>query len=228
MKIKIDLKIFIFAIIFLLTKQIRIYGILMLFALIHECGHLLVGIILKFKPLKLEIMPYGLSIDFKVECNDYNKKIKKGTMLSLKKMLIAFAGPFTNLIIVLVFIMFNINLFGIERELVIYSNILIGLFNLIPIYPLDGGRILKELLHFFIGLEKSDKYTNITSKITIFLITFLCSIIILYIRNIAMIIILTYLWYIVLKEDRRYYNREKIRSVYNHIKSNNEVSNLNY
>lgn len=228
MKIRIDLKIFIFAIIFLLTKQIRIYGILMLFALIHECGHLLVGIILKFKPLKLEIMPYGLSIDFKVECNDYNKKIKKRTMLSLKKMLIAFAGPFTNLIIVLVFIMFNINLFGIERELVIYSNILIGLFNLIPIYPLDGGRILKELLHFFIGLEKSDKYTNATSKITIFLLTFLSSIIILYIRNIAIIIILSYLWYIVLKEDRRYYNREKIRSVYNHIKSNNEVSNLNY
>lgn len=50
MRIRINLKIFLFVLIFILTKQIKIYGILMLFAFIHELGHMLVGILLGFKP----------------------------------------------------------------------------------------------------------------------------------------------------------------------------------
>ena len=43
MKFKIDLKIFLFAILFYFTKQIQIYAILKIFALIHELGHLIAG-----------------------------------------------------------------------------------------------------------------------------------------------------------------------------------------
>lgn len=211
MRIRINLKIFIFILIFLLTNQIKIYGILMLFALIHELGHMLVGILLSFKPVKLEIMPYGLSVGFEVKCEDYNKKIKKGNMLSIKKLIIALAGPITNLIITIIFLLFNITFFGIERELVVYSNILIGMFNLIPIYPLDGGRIIKNILHIIFGLKKSYEYTNQISKVTICLITAICSIAILYIRNIAILIILAYLWYLVIIENRKY---EKKRQLY--------------
>ena len=91
MRVKIDLKIFIFIIIFILTRQIEIYGVLMLFAFIHECGHMIVGLLLRFKPNKLEIMPYGLSIGFEVKCEDYNRKVKKGNMLAIKKIIIALA-----------------------------------------------------------------------------------------------------------------------------------------
>ena len=211
MRIRINLKIFIFILIFLLTNQIKIYGILMLFALIHELGHLFIGILLGFKPTKLEIMPYGLSVGFEVKYDDYNKKIKKGNILSIKKIIIALSGPIINLIITVIFLLFNITFFGIERELVIYSNILIGIFNLIPIYPLDGGRIIKSILHIIIGLKKSYEYTNQISKITICLLTMLCSIAILYIRNIAILIILAYLWYLVITENRKY---EKKRQLY--------------
>ena len=148
MRIRINLKIFIFILIFLLTKQIKIYGILMLFALIHELGHIIVGVILGFKPTKLEIMPYGISVGFKIKCEDYNKKIKKGNMLAIKKVIIALAGPLTNLILTIIFLTVNINFFGIERNLVIYSNILIGAFNLLPIYPLDGSKILMAFLPY--------------------------------------------------------------------------------
>ena len=41
MSIKIDLKIFLFALIYIITKQIKIYAILMLFAFVHELGHFL-------------------------------------------------------------------------------------------------------------------------------------------------------------------------------------------
>ena len=216
MRGRIDLKIFIFAIIFILTHQIKIYGLLMFFALIHELEHLLIGVLLKFKPVKLEIMPYGLSVGFEIKCEDYNKKIKKGNILSIKRLFIAMAGPLTNLIIIIIFLIFNINVLGIQRELIIYSNVLIGIFNLIPIYPLDGGRMIKEILHIMCGLTKSYKYTNLISKITIYILTILTSIIILYIRNIAILIILLYLWYLVIMEDKK---NKKLEKLYNTCKN---------
>lgn len=210
MKIRINLKIFIYILIFLLTNQIKIYGVLMLFALIHELGHLIIGILLGFKVTKLEIMPYGLSVGFEVKCQDYNKKIKNGNILSIKKLLIALAGPFINFIIAIIFILFNMTLFGIERDLIVYSNILIGVFNLIPIYPLDGGRIIKNILHIFIGLKKSYQNINEISKITICLLTMISSIAILYLKNIAILIILSYLWYLVIIENKKYEKRKKL------------------
>ncbi len=210
MRIRINLKIFLFILIFIVTKQIKIYGILMLFAFIHELGHMLVGILLGFKPDKLEIMPYGVSVGFNVKCEDYNKKIKNGNMLAIKKLIIALAGPLTNFIITIIFLMANIKFFGIERELVIYSNILIGIFNLIPIYPLDGGRVIKNILHIILGLQNSYKYTNQISKITICLLTGICSIAILYIKNVALLLILGYLWYLVILENRKYNRKMQI------------------
>ena len=84
MKFKIDLKIFIFLIIFLLTRQIEVYATIMFFAIIHELGHLLAGVLLGMKPEKMEIKPYGISISFKILYDDYNKKIKHGNLLEIK------------------------------------------------------------------------------------------------------------------------------------------------
>ena len=50
MKIRIDLKIFLIIFIFILTNQIQIYMLIMIFALLHELGHLLAGLLLKLKP----------------------------------------------------------------------------------------------------------------------------------------------------------------------------------
>ena len=76
MRFRIDLKIFIFLIIFYFTRQIEIYSILMLFALIHELGHLLAGLLVGMQPEKLELMPFGVAISFKIKPEEYNKKIK--------------------------------------------------------------------------------------------------------------------------------------------------------
>ena len=75
MQIKLDLKIFIFIIIFVLTRQIEIYGMLMLFAFFHELGHLLAGVLLGFKPKSLRINPLGLSISFWIKAEDYNRRV---------------------------------------------------------------------------------------------------------------------------------------------------------
>lgn len=208
MRITIDLKIFLFALIFVITKQIEFYAILMIYAVIHELGHLFWGIILKLKPEAFSITPFGLQISFKAEPNLYNTKIKNGTKLCLKRMSLALAGPLTNFIIALILIILNnIELYKNSiffGEVAIYANILIGIFNLIPIYPLDGGRILKEIISIRSGIKKSYYYINKISNITMICLMFISSILLLYIHNIAILIILVYLGYLVIKQNKIY------------------------
>ena len=182
----------------------------MLFAIFHELGHMLAGIILGFKPDTIEIMPFGLSIGFEGKVENYNKKVGKATKLTLKKLLIALSGPLTNLFFILIFSIFPISFFGIERQIIIYANILIGIFNLIPIYPLDGGRIAKCLLHIFCGKRESYNYTNKISFATVILLTVISSIAIIYLKNIAILIILSYLWYLVIRENKRYNKKQEL------------------
>ncbi len=222
MRFRIDLKIFIFLIIFYFTKQIEIYAMIMLFALIHELGHLLAGILMGMKPEKIELMPFGVSISFKIKVEEYNKKIKKGNMLEIKKILVALAGPLTNFIIIIIASNINIDLF--KALIIIYTNFLIMIFNLLPIYPLDGGRILKGILHINFGIQKSEFYTNIISKITVTIITILSSVLILYIHNIAIALIDMYLWYLLIKEDIIYKKREKILENINKKTLENETN----
>lgn len=218
MRFRIDLKIFIFLIIFYFTKQIEIYTMIMLFALIHEIGHLLMGLLIGMKPEKIELMPFGVSISFKIKVEEYNKKIKKGNLLEIKKMVVALAGPLTNFIIIIITNNLKIDIF--KSLMIIYTNFLIMIFNLLPIYPLDGGRILKGILHINFGIRTTEFYINIISKIMVAIITILSSILILYVHNVAILFIDLYLWYLVLKENVKYKKREEI---YNKILENQNI-----
>lgn len=203
MVLKIDLKIFIFFVLFYLTKQIKLYATIMVLCVIHELGHVVMGLIMGLKIEKIEIMPLGLSVSFKLNIDDFNKKIKKGNILQLKKIAIAAAGPFTNLIMLLIVLNTNINLKIVSNEILAYANIIIMLFNLLPIYPLDGGRILKELIHIFEGSIKSKKYIMKISKVVMIFITMIASIGIMYLKNVAIFFIIVYLWIVVIKENRK-------------------------
>ena len=193
----------------------------MIFAIIHELGHLVAGLILKFKPEEVKLTPVGLQIRFKIDSREYNEKIKEARSLNIKKAIIALAGPLTNLIIAVVTIIigyFNANIQNTYiYQIIIYANFLIAMFNLIPIYPMDGGRVLKELLKIFIGSKKAYKITYIVSKTILILLTAVASILVLYIHNIAIVIILAYLWYLEVIEIRRYNRRKNIEKIIHNL-----------
>ena len=163
MKFKIDLKIFLFLILFYFTKQVETYIVIMVFAIIHELGHLVAGLALGMKPESIKLMPYGLSISFKIIPEDYNKKIGAGNLLEIKKIIVATAGPLTNFLIILISSFLKINLFS--NLIIIYSNFLIMVFNLIPTYPLDGGRILKGIFYMIVGKKEAERHINYISFI---------------------------------------------------------------
>ena len=237
MSIKIDLKIFLFLFLFLLTSQIEIYIVLLLFAIIHELGHLIMGVILGFRPEEIRLTPVGLQIKFKMENlnknqQSYNSKPSKlhNNLVSIivasfciKRAIIALAGPITNLLIAVIVILIgslNENIINIYLyQIIIYSNFLIAIFNLIPIYPMDGGRVIKEVIKLFYGNKVAYKLTYIISKTVLILLTAISSIVILYIHNISIVIILAYLWYLEILEIRRYNRRKNIERLISKVES---------
>lgn len=209
MSIKIDLRIFLFGILFFLTKQIEIYAILMIFALLHELGHLCAGLALGFKPKSIGINPLGFKIEFYTEIEDYNKKVKYGNELCLKKIIIASAGPITNLFIILICLIMCKD-WNMPINTIIYSNLILAIFNLLPIYPLDGGRIIKEIIHIYKGKKEAEKTANYISKVVVVFLTIITSITILYIHNIAFVLVLAYLWYLVVQNEKSYQIKQRM------------------
>ena len=167
----------------------------MSFALIHELAHMSAGILLKLKPKTLEIQPFGIGIIFESFENTEKNKI-----------IIAIAGPTISIIMAIIFSFIEIK----AKEIIVNSNIILAIFNLIPIYPLDGGRILKSIIKMNNQEQKAEEIMNKISNTLMIILTAVSSILILIYKNIGLFIIIIYLWIIVIKENNRYILRRRI------------------
>lgn len=139
--------------------------------------------------------------------------------VSIKKILVTIAGPAVNMFIIILNKIYvlktgNLELFSIGIEEIIYANLLLFIFNMLPIYPLDGGRILKEIINLFCGVDSAYEVINKISNVTIIALTLFASLLILKYKNIAIVAVILYLWIVVICENKEYNIKHKILEQY--------------
>lgn len=107
-----------------------LYLVTLLMVLIHEMGHFVMAKYYNFSINKVLILPFGAFLSL----NDF------GRHHILEELLVLLGGLSTHLIIYVFLGLFNMDYYYYE------INRLILVFNLLPIYPLDGSKILLLLL----------------------------------------------------------------------------------
>ena len=150
-KIQFHLTFFIFMFIMIALNYTEQFFILFLSVSLHELTHIITAYVFGAETEKIVITPIGeIAL------------IKDLEYLSCgKKIIIMLAGPFINLILyAAVRLIFPVSF----TDFKLY-NLCLCFFNLIPAYPLDGGKILSYFLSNRIGIIPSNKVIFKTGKI---------------------------------------------------------------
>ena len=123
-----------------------IYLIYVLTALLHECGHMFCASRLGFRCEKISLMPYGAS----VICSTEGIRARDEILLSL-------AGPAVNgfLCILCAGLWWFYPVTYAYTDTVFQANAVMLAINLLPAYPLDGGRAVGSILSIFMLAKKA-------------------------------------------------------------------------
>ncbi len=134
-------------IIILISGRYKPFFIFFLLSFVHELGHIIMAKILKLNVEKIEMLPFG----FQASINGTN--YRKSNI----ELLVALAGPLMFFVnnILLKFLLEIGFLSYVAKVNAMEANFLILIFNLLPIYPLDGSVILKCILDKFFPKKKS-------------------------------------------------------------------------
>ena len=173
-----------------------VYGV----AFLHECGHIIVAKCTGTKVKSVRFMPWGVCMDTEPF------KSKQAERLT------AIAGPIVNLC------MLCIQFFR-QNEIFMLSNLFMLLVNLLPVLPLDGGRVLKTFLSEEFGDEKT---TRIMYFVTLILTIVLFSVgVILFYKtglNFSMLLIAVFIACTTTQiEDFSLYDRKEIENVKHYV-----------
>lgn len=178
--------------------------------LIHELGHVITSIIFNYKVDKIIIYPYGglTKINTLV-----NTSIKKDLAVALSGILMQ------SIYFLIIYILYRNNIIRayIYQLLFLYHKSML-VFNLLPIIPLDGFKILNLILSKFFNFNFSNNVSVFISLITIVLFLFSN----LYEKNYSMVLVIGLL----MKNIYVFYN--SINYIYNRFLLERYLYDINY
>lgn len=123
--------------------------------LIHEISHVIMARLLGVKVTEIELLPFG-----------GQAKIEDFTGLEPDhEIYIALSGPIISLSLAGIFYFLQDRIASVYLPLFININLLLGLFNLCPALPMDGGRILRAVLSQVWGYKKATQKAAALGKL---------------------------------------------------------------
>ncbi len=155
-ELRISILIVIVPVVMLIVGYLKEYAMAFFSIALHEASHVAVAGYYGIKPDSISITPVGFAAAI---CDRGSSRI-----ILLK---IYTAGPAANFLLFAIVILVESILPGFREELrqLAMANLLIGLFNLLPAFPLDGGMILQQLLSDKVGLLAAGKSVRILTLI---------------------------------------------------------------
>jgi Zn-dependent protease/predicted transcriptional regulator len=160
------------------------FGVLLMILLfacvvLHELGHSLVAKAFGLPVRQILLLPIGGVA-----------QLEKNPEKSIHELLIAIAGPLVNVVLAVLLIAVagvsgsfeGLNARGLvtgqpaapsaETMLawLIAANITLAVFNMIPAFPMDGGRVLRAVLWFFMGFSKATHIASVVGQTIAFVI----------------------------------------------------------
>ncbi len=120
---------------------------ILLIVLMHEGAHCLVSYLQDVKVSEIQLFPFGGVVKAEEELG----------VEPFKEILIASAGPLFNFAVFTLLLAFKSILAYSNNYLdfVMQASFVIGGFNLLPVIPLDGGRVMRAILTHWLGLKKA-------------------------------------------------------------------------
>ncbi len=158
-KFKINPLFFAVFFVFCFYEGISVTLIIYLSAMLHELGHFIAARLVKTPPASFSILPFGMRIEL-----DFSKIAYKNQAV------IAFAGPLFNIILWMIAVLVSRIYFNPLLSFFAASNFFLAAVNLVPAFPLDGGRITEALLCKKIDIYKAKQVADAITLISLLLL----------------------------------------------------------
>lgn len=158
MKIKFHYTLYVFLLLSYFCDLFLETLVMFIILILHELGHIVFLKKYKREIINITFFPFGGIIKHNTK---YNVKI-------IEDLLISSGGIIVNIILMVIFHVFNM-------QLCFTLNLVIILFNIVPIYPLDGGKIVNYIINL-ICCYKVSMYISIFMSLSIIVLILISNI----------------------------------------------------
>ncbi|MFD0694104.1 M50 family metallopeptidase [Paenibacillus sp. GCM10027628] len=129
-------------------EAVTLFGIV----LVHELGHLAAANGFGWRVREVQLLPFGgvVVVD------------ELGSVPAWEELIVALAGPLQHVWMIVIALLMQWLGFGAQGwwSYFIEANLMIGLFNLLPVMPLDGGKVMQCLLGYVMPFHNTILYTT--------------------------------------------------------------------